>query len=61
MNRAAEQAAPQAKRIFLVAVQKMTFDDARHILSGSDTAATEYFKRTSRVAAPAYNRKVQVT
>jgi hypothetical protein len=25
----------------------MTFDDARRILQGSDTAATEYFKRTS--------------
>jgi Protein of unknown function (DUF4197) len=25
----------------------MTFDDARKILSGGDTAATEYFKRTS--------------
>jgi hypothetical protein len=47
MNRAAEQATPKAKQIFLNALQKMTFDDARHILSGSDTAATEYFKRTS--------------
>ena len=44
MNRAAEQAAPQAKQIFLSAVTKMTFDDARKILSGGDTAATEYFK-----------------
>jgi hypothetical protein len=25
----------------------MTFDDARHILSGNDTAATDYFKRAS--------------
>ena len=47
MNRAAEQATPQAKQIFLAALKKMTFDDARHILTGSDTAATEYFKRTS--------------
>jgi hypothetical protein len=47
MNRAAEQAAPQAKQIFLAALRKMTFDDARHVLSGDDTAATEYFKRTS--------------
>lgn len=47
MNRAAEQAAPQAKQIFLAAVKKMTFDDARKILSGSNTAATEYFKRQS--------------
>jgi hypothetical protein len=47
MNRAAEQATPQAKQIFLTALQKMTFDDARHILTGGDTAATEYFKRAS--------------
>lgn len=47
MNRAAEQATPQAKQIFLAALKKMTFDDARHILTGGDTAATEYFKRTS--------------
>ncbi len=47
MNRAAEQAAPQAKQIFLDALKKMSFDDARKILTGSDTAATEYFKRTS--------------
>lgn len=47
MNRAAEQATPQAKQIFLVALKKMTFSDARHILTGDDTAATEYFKRTS--------------
>ncbi len=47
MNRAAEQAAPQAKAIFLAALKKMTFDDARHILTGGDTAATEYFKRSS--------------
>src|SRR6478672_20544 len=47
MNRAAEQATPQAKQIFLAALKKMTFDDARHILTGNDTAATDYFKRTS--------------
>jgi uncharacterized protein DUF4197 len=47
MNRAAEQAAPEAKQIFLTALSKMTFDDARHILSGNNTAATDYFKRTS--------------
>lgn len=47
MNRAAEQATPQAKQIFLAALKKMSFDDARHILTGNDTAATDYFKRTS--------------
>jgi len=47
MNRAAEQAAPAAKQIFINAVTRMTFTDARQILSGGDTAATEYFKRQS--------------
>jgi uncharacterized protein DUF4197 len=47
MNRAAEQATPLAKQIFLTALQKMTFDDARQVLTGGDTAATEYFKRSS--------------
>ena len=47
MNRAAEQAAPAAKQIFLAALTHMTFADARSILSGDDTAATDYFKRTS--------------
>ena len=47
MNRAAEQATPQAKQIFLAALKKMTFDDARRILAGNETAATDYFRRTS--------------
>lgn len=47
MNRAAEQATPEAKQIFIAALKKMTFTDARYILTGDDTAATEYFKRTS--------------
>jgi len=47
MNRAAEQAAPAAKQIFINAVTQMSFADARQILSGGDTAATEYFKRQS--------------
>lgn len=44
MNRAAERAAPAAKEIFWDAIGEMTFDDARRILSGGDTAATQYFK-----------------
>ena len=47
MNRAAEQAAPAARQIFVNAVTHMSFDDARKILSGNDTAATEYFKKVS--------------
>ena len=44
MNRAAEQAAPHAKQIFWDAIGDMSFEDARKIWSGPDTAATEYFK-----------------
>ncbi len=47
MNRAAEQATPLAKQIFLNALYKMTFDDARGILTGGDNAATAYFQRQS--------------
>jgi len=43
MNRAAERAAPQAKAIFWDAIGAMTIDDARSILNGGDTAATDYF------------------
>jgi hypothetical protein len=45
MNRAAEKAAPSAKQIFWDAIGEMTFEDARKILSGHDTAATDHFKR----------------
>lgn len=44
MNRAAERAAPAAKKVFWDAIGAMSFDDARRILQGSSTAATEYFK-----------------
>ena len=44
MNRAAEQAAPAARQIFWNAIGEMTIDDARRILDGSETAATDYFK-----------------
>ncbi len=45
MNRAAEKAAPQAVSFFVDAIKQMTFDDARNILGGGETAATEFFKR----------------
>ena len=44
MNRAAEKAAPAAKQIFWDAIGQMTFEDARGILSGKETAATDYFR-----------------
>src|SRR5262245_25137761 len=47
MNRAAEAAVPEAKQLLVDAVKKMSVQDAKGILSGGDTAATEYFKRTT--------------
>jgi hypothetical protein len=48
MNRAAEQAVPEAKALFVQSVKKMTVQDAKGIISGGDTAGTEYFRRTTR-------------
>ena len=44
MNRAAEQAAPEAKNLFWEAIKQMSFSDAKTILTGEDNAATLYFK-----------------
>jgi|SRR4030095_682968 hypothetical protein len=55
MNRAAEKAVPFAKDIFWDAIGQMSFDDARKILNGSDTAATDYFKaKTSKKLQAAF-------
>jgi hypothetical protein len=55
MNRAAEKAAPAAKDIFWGAIKSMSFDDARKILTGGDTAATEYFRaKTSDTLTAAF-------
>jgi hypothetical protein len=48
MNRAAEAAAPETKQLLVDAVKKMSVQDAKGILSGGDTAATEYFRRTTQ-------------
>lgn len=47
MNRAAEDAAKQAKPIFIDAIKHMTLTDVSNILLGSQDAATQYFKRTT--------------
>ena len=48
MNRAAEKAAPLAVQFFGDAIRDMSMDDVRGILTGGDTAATEYFSRKTR-------------
>jgi RNA binding exosome subunit len=45
MNRAAEKAAPKAASFFVGAIKEMSVEDARGILDGGDTAATEFFRK----------------
>ena len=48
LNRAAEQAVPQARTVFVDSVKKMSVQDAKTVITGGDTAGTEYFRRTTR-------------
>jgi len=50
MNHAAEAAVPEAKTLLVGAVKKMTVEDARGILTGSDDAATQYFRKNTETA-----------
>lgn len=47
MNRAAETAVREAAPVFGKAITAMRFEDARALLDGGDTAATEYLRRTA--------------
>lgn len=47
MNRAAEQAAREAKPIFLEAIRNMTIEDAWGILRGEEDSATRYLERNT--------------
>jgi len=44
MNRAAEIAAPKAKKLFISAIKEMRWQDAKAIYDGKNDAATQYFK-----------------
>ena len=48
MNRAAEAAAPLASRYFGDAIRDMSLEDVRGILTGGNTAATDFFSRKTR-------------
>jgi hypothetical protein len=48
MNQAAEAAAPVAAQYFSDAIREMTLDDARAILTGGNTAATDFFRSKTR-------------
>lgn len=54
MNHAAEQASREATPVFVDAISQMSFADATGILRGGDTAATEYFEKTT--SAPLRSR-----
>lgn len=47
MNRAAEAAVPEARKLLLDSIRTMSARDAKAILTGGDTAGTEYFRKTS--------------
>lgn len=47
LNRGAEDAAKEAKPIFITAIRQMTIQDAWGILKGEPDAATQYLKRTT--------------
>ena len=48
LNRAAETAVVEAAEVFAGSLKKMTIQDARDILGGSEDAATRFFERTGR-------------
>jgi hypothetical protein len=59
MNRAAEDAANEAKPIFVNAITSMSITDAKNILFGQQTAATDYLKgKTYQSLVEAYSPKI---
>ena len=48
VNRAAEQAVPQAKALLMTAVRTMSVEDARQILTGGDNSVTQFFQSRTR-------------
>lgn len=60
INRAAEEAAKEAKPIFVNSVRQMTIADGLQILKGQDNAATEYFKtKTYTQLSELYRPKIR--
>ena len=60
INRAAEDAAKDAKPIFVKSVKEMTITDALQILKGPDNAATQYFEqKTSQQLGELYRPKIR--
>ena len=47
MNHAAEQAVPEAASVFGDSIKQMSIADAKTILTGTNNAATEFFRKTT--------------
>jgi hypothetical protein len=62
MNRAAEDAANEAKPIFVDAIKGMSIMDAKNILFGNKDAATNYLKdKTFQSLVNAYSPKINTS
>ncbi len=62
INRAAEDAAPEAKTIFVTAITGITIADGFAILNGGDTAATVYLNnKTYTPLVSAFTPKIQTS
>ncbi len=48
INHAAEKAVPETADIFMDTISNMNIQDAQAILQGGDTAATDYFRKTTK-------------
>lgn len=58
LNRAAEVATPEAKRLFLESIQDMTLEDVRRIYEGPSDAATRYFQ--AKMSAPLADKMIPI-
>jgi len=62
INRAAEDAAPQGKEIFVTAITGITIADGFEILNGGDTAATIYLQgKTYNPLTDAFKPKIEAS
>ena len=62
MNRAAEAAMPEARKLVVSAVQSITLDDAVGILQGGDTAATTFLRnKTESSLRDAFSPYIQTS
>ncbi|MFK7995640.1 MAG: DUF4197 domain-containing protein [Granulosicoccus sp.] len=58
LNRAAEEATPKARELFVGAIRSMSVEDAKGILQGPDNAATEYFRENTGESLQAQMRPI---